>query len=185
MTMTTKEAHTKSICCFAGPRSESLPCGMEEESPGCLRFKQLLKEQAVHMIEAHGVTHFISTFELGVGQYAAEIVLDLKKEYPEITLECVISCEKQAENWSVAQRERYFTTVGQCDRETLLQHHYTKDCRRKLREYMANQGHYFIAVWNGRPGATRSLLSLAHSQGKPAVVIDPDTLLVYPYPGKD
>lgn len=185
MTELTKEAHTKPACCFAGPQPKSLTFGGDEESPACMRLKQLLKEQVVHMIEAYGVTHFISSAYLGVGQYAAEIVLDLKKEYPGITLECVISSEKQAEYWSVAQRERYFTIVGQCDTETLLQHHYTKDCKRKRIEYMVNQSDYILAVWNGRRGDTRSFLSLARSQGQPVIVINPDTLEVRLHSVKD
>lgn len=122
--------------------------------------------------------------DLGVGQFAAEIILDLKKQYPGITLECVISSEKQVEYWLVAQRERYFTIVEQCDAEILLQHHYTKDCKRKRMEYMVNQSDYILAVWNGRPGDTRNLLSLAHSKGKPVVVIGPDTLEVQSHPVK-
>lgn len=181
MTNEANQVHTKTICCFAGPRPQSLPFGEAEGSPGCLQMKQLMRLQAIHMIEDYGVTHFISTFEMGVGQYGAEIVLDLKKQYPDITLECAIAYEMQAEKWTVEQRERYFTTVGQCDMETLLQRHYTRDCRRKRIEYMAAQSHYCIAVWNGRPGEIRSLLSLIHQQGKPAFVIDPNTLLVYPY----
>lgn len=130
------------------------------------------------MIEAYDVTHFISSADLGVGQYAAEIVLDLKKEYPGITLECVISCEKQAEYWSVAQRERYFTIMEQCDAETLLQYHYTKDCRKKRIEYMVNQSDYILAVWNGRQGGTCNIVSIARTMGKPMIIIDPNTLEV-------
>lgn len=185
MTEFTKEVHTKPACCFAGPWPTSLPFGGDEESPACMRLKQLLKEQAVHMIEAYGVTHFISSADLGVGQYAAEIVIELKKEYLGITLECVISSEKQAEYWSIAQRERYFTIVEQCDEETLSQHHYTRDCKRKRMEYMVNQSDYILAVWNGGPGGTRSLLSLARSKGNPVVVIDPDTLEVRLHSDKD
>lgn len=179
MTMLTKEASTKLACCFAGPQPQSLPFGLDEENADCLRLKQVLKEQTVYLIEALGVTHFIGGVDLGVGQYAAEIVLDLKRDYPEIILECVIPCENQAEKWTVAQRERYFSIVEHCDKETLLQHHYTRDCMKKRKEYMVNQSNYVLAVWNGKPGGTYNILSFARILGKPVIVIDPDTFEVH------
>lgn len=66
MTMLIKEANIKPACCFAGPRPQILPNGFDEENAGCLRLKQVLKEQAVHLIEALGVTHFISGVDLHI-----------------------------------------------------------------------------------------------------------------------
>ena len=40
-----------------------------------------------YLIEKENVTHFISGMAIGIDMYAAEIVLDLKKSYPGITLE--------------------------------------------------------------------------------------------------
>ena len=48
----------------------------------------------VRMIEEEGVTHFISGMAQGVDLYAAEIVLELKEQYPQITLECAIPYEQ-------------------------------------------------------------------------------------------
>ncbi len=98
MMETIKETSRKIACCFTGPRPASLPFEMDENSAACLKLEQIVKEQAVNLIKAFGVTHFISGVDLGVGQYAAEIVLDLKKDYPGITLECVSYCENQAVN---------------------------------------------------------------------------------------
>ena len=44
----------------------------------------------------------------GVDMYAAEIVLELKKQDPQITLECAIPYERQAVRWPEALRNRYF-----------------------------------------------------------------------------
>ena len=41
-------------------------------------------------IEEHSVNHFISGMAIGVDMYAAEIVLDLKAKYPQITLEAAV-----------------------------------------------------------------------------------------------
>ena len=180
MTMLIKEANIRPACCFAGPRPQSLPLGFDEENAGCLQLKQVLKEQAVYLIEALGVAHFISGVDLGVGQFAAEIVLDLKRDYPEVTLECVIPCEDQAANWTIAQRDRYFSIVERCDKETLLQHHYSKDCIRKKKEYMVKQSNYVLVVWNGKSGSSGKLLSIARTLGKIVILIDSNTYEVRP-----
>lgn len=179
MSVQTEEDGIKLACCFAGPRPQSLSFGFNEENADCLRLKQVLKDQTVYLIEGLGVTHFISGIDLGIGQYAAEIVLDLKRDYPEITLECAISCESQAENWSVSQRERYFSIVGCCDKETLLQRHKTRDCNRKRKEYMVNQSDYILTVWNRKVRGASDILSIARQMEKQVIVIDPNTFEVH------
>ena len=128
MPMIIKDANIKTACCFSEPSTKSFPIGFDENNAGSLRLKQVLMEQAVYLIQAMRVTHFISGVDLCVGQFFAEILLDLKRDYPEVTLECVIHGEDQAANWTIAQRDRYFSIVERCDKETLLQRHYTKDC---------------------------------------------------------
>lgn len=179
MTTHTKEASTKLACCFAGPRPQSLPFGFNEENIDCLRLKQALKEQTVYLIEDLGVTHFISGVDLGIGQYAAEIVLDLKRDYHGITLECAIPCENQAEKWTVAQRERYFSIVEHCDKETLIQRHKTRDCIEKRKKYMVNQSNYVLTVWNRKTCGASDILSIARQMEKPVIVIDPNTFEVH------
>lgn len=168
-------------CCFVGHSPKSLSFGFDEESDNCMRLKQLIKEQVIYLIEDFGVSHFISGVDLGISQYAAEIVLALKRDYPEITLECIIPSENHATKWMVAQRERYFSILERCDKETLLQRHHTKDCMKKRNNHIISQSTYVLAVWNGRPGGTRNIVSIAHQMEKTVIVIDPNTFEVHSY----
>ena len=77
----------KKTCCFTGHRPQSLPFGFNENDARCYALKKALREQIIHLIEKENVTHFISGMAIGIDMYAAEIVLDLKKSYPGITLE--------------------------------------------------------------------------------------------------
>ena len=178
ITMIIKDSNIRTACCFAEPRTPRIPIGFDEKNSDCLRLKQVLKEQAVYLIETLGVTHFISGVDLDVGQFVAEIVLDLKRDYPEITLECVIPYEDQAANWTIAQRDRYFSIVERCDNETLLQSHYSKDCIRKKKEYMVKQSNYVLVVWNGKPGGEGEILSIARTLGKIMILINANTFEV-------
>ena len=168
----------KKTCCFTGHRPQSLPFGFNENDARCAALKKALREQIIHLIEKENVTHFISGMAIGIDMYAAEIVLDLKKSYPGITLESAIPCETQPVKWSEALRERYYNIAAQCDKETMLQTHYTPDCMDKRNKYMVDQSDVIIAVWSGSPSGTGKTVTYALSKGKPVIVIDPISLEV-------
>ena len=165
-------------CCFTGHRPQSLPFRFDEQDSRCLRLKQVLRKEIERQIIEEGVTHFISGMTIGVDMYAAEIVLDLKKKYPQITLEAAIPCETQAVKWTVPLRERYYDIAARCDKETMLQRHYTPDCMHKRNRYMVDAADTVIAVWNGSPSGTGKTVQYAADQGKTIVIIDPETFAV-------
>ena len=165
-------------CCFTGHRPQSLPFRFDEQDRRCRKLKRVLRKEIERQIREEGVTHFISGMAIGVDMYAAEIVLDVKKKYPHITLESAIPCENQAAKWTIPLRERYYNIAAQCDKESMLQHHYTPDCMHKRNRYMVDNAHTVIAVWNGRPSGTGTTVRYAADLGKTIVIIDPETFTV-------
>ena len=165
-------------CAFTGHRPQNLPFGFNEEDERCIDLKKTLREQIINLIENEGVTHFISGMAIGVDMYAAEIVLGLKASYPGITLESAIPCESQAAKWSEALRDRYFDIASKCDKETLIQTHYSPDCMDKRNRYMVDHADVLIAVWDGSPSGTGKTVNYALRQGKPVVVINPRALSI-------
>ena len=163
-------------CAFTGHRPQHLPFGMNENDERCTDLKETLKEQIINLIETEDVTHFITGMALGIDLYAAELVLDLKARYPSITLESAIPCETQAVKWLAAQRERYYDIAAQCDKETMLQCHYSPDCMDKRNRYMVDHADYILAVWNGCPSGTGNIVRYAYKKGKSIIVINPDSL---------
>ena len=146
-------------CAFTGHRPQNLPFGFNEEDERCIDLKKTLREQIINLIENEGVTHFISGMAIGVDMYAAEIVLGLKASYP-----------------SEALRDRYFDIASKCDKETLIQTHYSPDCMDKRNRYMVDHADVLIAVWDGSPSGTGKTVRYAHQQGKSVTVIDPVSL---------
>ena len=160
-------------CCFTGHRPQKL--GFSENSIKCDELKSILKENIISLIK-QGVTHFISGMAIGVDTYAAQIVLELKKEYPDIILECALPCETQASKWREVDRETYFNILEQCDIDTLLQTRYTNDCMMKRNMYMVDNSDYIIAVWNGKPSGTGNTVEYANRKGKKIIEINPSQL---------
>lgn len=166
----------KKVCCFTGHRPQSLPFGFNEQDERCIKLKRLLRKEIERQITEEGVTQFISGMAIGVDMYAAEIVLDLKAKYPQITLESAIPCETQAVKWSSVLRERYYLIASKCDKETMIQRHYTADCMHKRNRYMVDASDTVIAVWDGRPGGTGKTVAYAESKGRTVVIINPKIL---------
>jgi uncharacterized phage-like protein YoqJ len=167
---------TNKTCCFTGHRPQSLPSGFNEGSPQCIALKEAMQKEIVKMIEENVVTHFISGMAIGVDLYAAQIVLDLKKRYPYLILECALPCETQANKWREKYREQYFDILAECDKTTLLQTHYTADCMQKRNEYMISNSDFVIAIWNGSPSGTGKTVKYAQEKGLQITRIDPTTL---------
>ena len=162
-------------CAFTGHRPKGL--GYPESDERCAALKEKLRSLIIRMIEEKGVTHFISGMAQGVDMYAAEIVLELKKQHPQITLECAIPYERQAVRWPEALRNRYFSIAEHCDKETMLQTHYTQDCLWKRNQYMVDHADIVLAVCNMRlhSGSKQTVL-MARRRLKPVWLIFPDTL---------
>lgn len=161
----------KHSCCFTGHRPQSLPFRFNENDERCIDLKRRLKDAIIEMITQNGVTHFISGMAIGVDMYAAEIVLELKEKYPNISLEAAIPCENQSAKWAEQLRSRYNDILEKCDIRTILQHNYTVDCMHKRNKYMVDNSDWVIAVWNGKPSGTGKTVEYAEECGKRIIIL--------------
>ena len=166
------------ISAFTGHRPQNLPFGFNEADKRCIALKQTLRSKIIKLIENEHVTHFIPGMAIGIDMYAAEEVIGLREKYPYITLESAIPCELQAAKWSEPLRERYYNIAAGCDKETLVQRRYSKDCMHKRNRYMVDRADLILAVWDGRPGGTEETVKYAQYKGKDVTVINPNTLSV-------
>ena len=109
--------------CFSGYRPEKLPWGYDECDPRCAQLKQRLR-RAVCAACDDGFRHFICGMARGVDTYCAEIVLALRPQYPDLTLEAAIPCPSQCGGWTPEQQARWHAIVDRCDFETVVQDRY-------------------------------------------------------------
>lgn len=165
-------------CAFSGhqPQSQAF-CFIELDEDG-IRLKEALKKLIVQLIEEEGVSYFITDMEAGTDMISAEIVLELKSQFPKIELECVIPFETQAAEWPEPLRDRYFSIASRCDKETMLQTHYTTDCMQRLNSYMVDHADVILAVWDGGLSWTASAVANAQKLGKLVRIINPKTYSV-------
>jgi len=161
------------ICCFTGHRPQSLPWGFNESGLAYLMFKNKLKK-AIKIAITDGFTHFISGMALGVDMLAAEIVLELKKKYPNIILECAIPCNNQSCKWPSTSVDRYKQILERADKVTMISDRpYFNGCMQKRNNYMIGKSERVIAVFNGTPGGTAQTIESAQKAGREVVIIKP------------
>jgi len=114
-------------CAFTGHRPMRYRFGYDEEHEACVQLKEALAEQIATLIGV-GINTFYSGMALGVDQWAASIVLDMRATQPKVRLIAVLPCETQADKWSAEHRERYFDTLAECDDVITINTHYTSTC---------------------------------------------------------
>lgn len=89
------------------------------------------------LAEGKEALRVVTTMNLGPEILAAEAALRLRGEYS-IELECVIPYEEQAKGWTEPERDRYFSIIENCDKETLISTAYTDSCELKSYEHIIN-----------------------------------------------
>ena len=165
-------------CTFTGHRPSSFSFGYDEENVNCQKLKLLMASQTQLLIE-NGVSTFFTGMALGVDIWGAEMILEFKKQRPDLQLIAVLPCETQANKWSVEQRERYFDTLAECDDVITLNARYTPQCMQERNRYMVDHANYILAVYNGSgKGGTAYTVRYAQEKKRKIIVIRPDTLEV-------
>lgn len=159
-------------CAFTGHRPHKLFFLAGEESAACEDLKARLRDM-IRMLVWEGYSHFITGGAQGVDMYAAEIVLELRRQYPWIVLELAVPYEGQASRWSYQEQARYARIMAQADIVTYVHHSYSKEAAFDRNRYMVDQADLLVAAYNGRPGGTAMTIDYAKRTGVPVTCIAP------------
>ena len=136
-------------CALTGHRPAYFPFKYDESHPNCIALKEAMRLEVIRLVKK-SITTFYSGMALGVDTWGAEIILELKKQYPQLSLIAVSPCETQANHWSAQQRERYFNLLPRCDDVIYISRQYTPSCMLERNRYMVDHSQYLIAVYSGQ-----------------------------------
>ena len=157
---------------FTGYRPEKLPF-RDEDDPRCIDLKKRLSEQIEKLIK-DGADEFFSGMARGVDMWAAEAVLALKANYPNIRLTAVIPCPEQAEKWNAADQALYQDILAKCDKKLTTSPRYTSGCMQARNRALVDMCDILIAVFDGQSGGTANTVNYAKSKGRSTIVIEPE-----------
>lgn len=148
--------------CFTGHRPNKLG-GYVENNPIMSGVKVWL-ERAIRQAVSQGIDSFISGMALGVDQAAAETVLVLKREYPEIKLVAAVPFLGQEGKWPRLSQDKYKHLLEQCDQVHIVcEGHYAVWKMQKRNEWMVDRASAVIAVWDGTTGGTGNCVEYARN----------------------
>ena len=159
-------------CAFTGYRPQKMPFGYNETDPRCVEFKARLRDTIEDLI-GHGYAHFISGGALGMDMFAAEAVMDLKRDYPWIILEIAIPFKAQPSKWTSAYQERYYRLLDEADMITTISREYTRSCMFRRNRYMVDNADLLLAAYDGQPGGTAMTVGYAREMDIPIQTIMP------------
>ena len=116
-------------CCFTGHRSLS----HEEKLKVAVRLRKIIEKQ----IKA-GVVFYGAGGALGFDTLAAQVVLDMKKEYPQLRLILVLPCEDQTREWRSEDIAVYEDIMRRSDKVVYVSREYTPDCIHKRNRHLVD-----------------------------------------------
>lgn len=109
---------------------------------------------------------------MGYDLLAAETVLSLQSELPDLRLIAVIPYRGQTERWSDTMKSRYDDILRKTNDTVILSEHYYQGCLLRRNDYMVVHSSRLIAWYNGNPkGGTFYTCRLAETNG--LTVINP------------
>lgn len=157
-------------CCFTGHRPKDFLWKYDEQDIRCIALKEKLKAEIEASISA-GYNYFISGMSTGWDTWAAEGVLDLKKLYPHIRLECAIPCLGQERLWLKESKVRYKEILSLADAVHYVTKEPYKPWSMDMRNaYMINNSTKVIACYSGMSsGGTYNTIKLATQKNKEVV----------------
>lgn len=159
---------------FTGYRPEKMPFRAEVTNEDYLRFRERERLVIRDLIDK-GYTHFISGMALGFDMWAAEDVLEFRKNDPRLTLESALPFPEQAGSWSKVEQERHAQILSQADRVTLVSTHYSRGCYFARNRYMVNCADAIVCAFDGKSGGTAYTVQYALERQKPVIQISPLT----------
>lgn len=162
-------------CCFSGHRPKSLPWGYNEDSLKCQETKNKLFDAIRFAIEELNCKNFITGMALGTDIWCAEMILNLKKEYKDLTLECAVPCREQYLKWSVQQKARYLNILQNANEVTLVNKDYSETCMKERNQYMIDHSDVLIALYDEKliHSGTGQTINMAKEKGLKIITINP------------
>ncbi|WP_146553889.1 SLOG family protein [Rummeliibacillus sp. SL167] len=87
--------------------------------PGIPIIKKALQDRIIPLLE-DGLEWVILSGQLGVETWAAEVIMDLQMEYPELKYAIMTPFLDQEKNWNESKQEKYEMILSQADFVTSL-----------------------------------------------------------------
>ena len=102
---------------------------------------------------------------MGFDTLAAQTVLDLKTDYPQIKLILVLPCLSQTDSWSSEDKDKYEYIKANADKVVYTSREYTKGCMHKRNRHLVDNSSACVCYLTEKTGGTAYTVEYANSKG--------------------
>ncbi len=139
-------------CCFTGHRD--IP-------PEILPALATKLETTVHDLIADGIRYFYAGGALGFDTLAAETVLRLRDQAPQIRLILALPCREQTRGWPAMSVSRYEHILRRANEVIYTSEHYTRGCMQRRNRFMVDHSAVCVAYCTRATGGSAYTLQYA------------------------
>ena len=139
--------------CFTGHRK------IPPEQAGALG--RQLKSTLIQLIN-DGYRYFGAGGALGYDTLAAQTVLELKTQYPDVKLILVLPCLSQTRGWSARDIEIYEDIKNKADKVVYTSQEYTRGCMHKRNRHLVDNSSVCVCYLTESTGGTAYTVDYAH-----------------------
>lgn len=123
-----------------------------------------LEETLIELIGS-GYLFFGAGGALGFDTLAAQIVLKLRADYPQIKLILVLPCLSQADSWSEVDKRVYEQIKEQADKVVYTSREYSKGCMHKRNRHLVDNSSVCVCYLTEDTGGTAYTVNYAERKG--------------------
>lgn len=124
---------------------------------------KIVRKIIICLIE-RDVIYFGNGGALGFDLFTANIVLELRKIYPQIKLIMVLPCETQTKLWKEEDILSYNKVLNQADKLVYVSKDYTPRCMLDRNDHMIKHSNYCIAYVTKKTGGSAYTITLAEKE---------------------
>ena len=126
--------------------------------------RRLLREK-IASLAVEGVCGFLCGGAMGFDTLAAEMVLEARSRFPEITLTLALPCPEQADRWPERARRRYAEIRDAADEVVYVSEAYTRFCMMQRNRYMVDHASVLVCYLTEPTGGTAGTVKYALQKG--------------------
>ena len=146
--------------CFTGHRA------MTEDE---IRDASMLISEQVRRLYEKGIRNYYAGGALGFDLAAAVTVLNMKRLYPDITLNLALPCPEYQSKWSRSETQLFDRVRSRADSEVYVSESYHRGCMQMRNKYMVDRSTVCIAYMKKREGGTYNTVTYALKKGRQVI----------------
>lgn len=155
------ETMRRLTCCFTGHRT--VPSDQQEQ------VRAWLERTILQLHQEKGVRYFGAGGALGFDTMAAQAVLKLRVQYPQLRLILVLPFPGQEKRWSAKDQQCYGDIVNQADKVVYTAQYYQSDCFHRRNRHLVDGAAWCMAYLTQPSGGTAYTVDYARTCGVPVL----------------